>query len=432
MQNVIAAAGAAARPAEGLFFGWRVVGAAFIVAIFGWGMCFYGPPVLLYAIHARRGWPLPLISGAVTLHFLFGALVVANLPACYRRWGLPAVTRAGALAAAVGMFGWAAAAQPWQLFAATLLSGAGWAATGGAAINAMVSPWFARRRPAALSLAYNGASAGGILLSPLWVAAIAWLGLPGAAAALGMIMVVTLWLLAGRYFAHNPTELGLRVDGGPAEPATAPTKEVPARNSATPAPARGSLWRDWRFRTLAASMSLGLFAQIGLITHLFSLIVPVLGTTGAGLAMGGATAAAIAGRTLLGWLLPRGMDRRLAAAGNYALQFFGCLVFILAGGASAPLILLAILLFGLGIGNATSLPPLIAQMEFSPGEVLRVVALITACSQASYAFAPAVFGALRAALPSVGGAMPLFFLAAGVLQLIAAGAYLLGRPGSRG
>jgi len=431
MDNVIATSGADARPAEGLFFGWRVVGAAFVVAIFGWGICFYGPPVLLYAIHASRGWPLALISGAVTLHFLFGALVVANLPACYRRWGLPAVTRAGALAAALGIFGWCAAEQPWQLFAATLLSGAGWAATGGAAINAMVSPWFARRRPAALSLAYNGASAGGILLSPLWVAAIAWLGLPGAAAALGTIMVVTLWLLAGRYFAKGPGELGLRVDGSVEFPA-APMKGPATRSSTTPAPARGSIWRDWRFRTLAAGMSLGLFAQIGLIAHLFSLIVPVLGATGAGLAMGGATAAAIAGRTLLGWLLPKGMDRRLAAAGNYALQFCGCLVFILAGGASPPLILLGILLFGLGIGNATSLPPLIAQMEFSPGELMRVVALITACSQASYAFAPAVFGALRAALPAADGETPLFFLAAGMLQLIAAGAYLLGRSASRG
>jgi MFS family permease len=239
MHNVIAAAGADARPAEGLFFGWRVVGAAFVVAIFGWGMCFYGPPVLLYAIHAHRGWPLALISAAVTLHFLLGALVVANLPACYRRWGLPAVTRAGALAGALGMFGWTAADQPWQLFAATLLSGAGWAATGGAAINAMVSPWFARRRPAALSLAYNGASAGGILLSPLWVAAIAWLGLPGAAATLGTIMVVTLWLLAGRYFVHSPAELGLRVDGSGTESATAPTRETATKRSAAPVLARG-------------------------------------------------------------------------------------------------------------------------------------------------------------------------------------------------
>ena len=383
-----------------------------------------------YAIH-HRGWPLSLVSAAVT-----------STSCSARRRGEPGgllspLRRGGGYTGrrarrGLGIFGWTAAEQPWQLFAATLLSGVGWAATGGAAINAMVAPWFARRRPAALSLAYNGASVGGVVLSPLWVAAIAWLGLPGAAAALGTIMVVTLWLLAGRYFAHSPAELGLRVDGSAALPAAASIKDQAIKHSATPAPLRGSVWRDWRFQTLAAGMSIGLFAQIALIAHLFSLIAPVLGTTGAGLAMGGATAAAIAGRTLLGWLLPKGMDRRLVAAGNYALQFGGCLVFILAGGVSAPLILLGILLFGLGIGNATSLPPLIAQMEFSPGEVMRVVALITAVSQASYAFAPAVFGALRAVLPATGGAMALFFLAAGLLQLIAAGAYLLGRMRVRG
>jgi len=34
---------------------------------------------------------------------------------------------------------------------------------------------------------------------------------------------------------------------------------------------------DWRFVTLAVGMALGLFAQIGLLTHLFSLLVPPLG-----------------------------------------------------------------------------------------------------------------------------------------------------------
>ena len=43
---------------------------------------------------------------------------------------------------------------------------------GAAAINAIVSPWFVRTRPAALSMAYNGASIGGVIFSPLWVAAI--------------------------------------------------------------------------------------------------------------------------------------------------------------------------------------------------------------------------------------------------------------------
>jgi len=29
------------------FYGWRVVAAAFVLAIFGWGIGFYGPPVFL-------------------------------------------------------------------------------------------------------------------------------------------------------------------------------------------------------------------------------------------------------------------------------------------------------------------------------------------------------------------------------------------------
>jgi hypothetical protein len=52
------------------------------------------------------------------------------------------------------------------------------------------------------------------------------------------------------------------------------------------------------------------------------------------------------------------------------------------------------LMFGLGIGNLLSLPPLIAQTEWPPGEVARVVALMTAVSQTFYAFAPALFGLL--------------------------------------
>src|SRR5436305_8044517 len=160
------------------FYGWRVVGAAFVLAIFGWGLGFYGPPIYLHAVRETRGWSVPLVSAAVTTHFLIGAVTVANLPVLYRRYGIAAVTKAAGLAAGIGVLGWAMASAPWQLFAATILSGAGWAATGGAAVNAVVSPWFIRHRPAALSFAYNGASIGGVMLTPLWVFAIAQFGFP--------------------------------------------------------------------------------------------------------------------------------------------------------------------------------------------------------------------------------------------------------------
>ena len=177
--------------ADSPFFGWRVVYAAFVVAFFGWGMGLFGPPVFLQAIHENRGWSVELVSIALTAHYLMGAFVVGNLPRLYQRFGLPFVTAAGAILLTIGLLGWAAAAEPWQLFLATVLSGAGWAAMGGAAINALIAPWFARLRPRALSWAYNGASIGGFLFSPLWVFLITRVGFFSAVLAVGAVAIVT-------------------------------------------------------------------------------------------------------------------------------------------------------------------------------------------------------------------------------------------------
>src|SRR5262249_56591247 len=108
-------------------------GAALVLAVCGWGLGFYGPPVYLHAVGEAKNFPLPLVSAAVTAHFVTGALVVANLPALHRGFGIPTVTKAAALCLGLGVLGWAMAATPAWLFAATLLSGAGWAGVGGAA-----------------------------------------------------------------------------------------------------------------------------------------------------------------------------------------------------------------------------------------------------------------------------------------------------------
>ena len=101
----------------------------------------------------------------------------------------------------IGVIGWATAREPWQLLLATLPSGAGWVAMGAAAVNAIVAPWFVQKRPAALSMAYNGASIGGVVFSPLWVAAIAWLDFPIAATIIGVTMLVAVWLLSDLVFS---------------------------------------------------------------------------------------------------------------------------------------------------------------------------------------------------------------------------------------
>lgn len=398
------------------FFGWHVVAATFVLAVFGWGVGFYGPPIYLQMVVQRTGWSVALVSSAVTLHFLVGAVVVANLPRLYRLAGVPVITVTGAVLLAVGVVGWSVADQPWYLFAAALLSGTGWVAMGAAAVNAIIAPWFVRARPAALSMAYNGASVGGVIFSPLWVMLISSSGFAQAAVIVGISMVITVAALSVVAFSKSPDDLGQFPDGAWPEQRMSPT----APSLAEPM-VGASLWRDRRFLTLAVGMAAGLFAQIGLLAHLFSIMVPVFGSQAAGLLMGGATVAAIVGRTGIGWLMPVSADRRLIASASYGVQIIGTLMLLTTGGENAAAMILGVLLFGLGIGNATSLPPLIAQVEFDKADVSRVVPLIVALSQATYALAPALFGIARAISD------PAVFIWAVAIQFLAVIAFLAGR-----
>lgn len=401
------------------FYGNTVVRAAFVVALFGWGVGFYGPPVFLHAVLVRTGWSLPLVSAAVTFHFLFGAGVVALLPRIHRRFGVATTTLVGAIALAIGVLGWAAAVEPWQLFVAALLTGGGWVPLGAAGINAIVSPWFADRRPLALAKAYNGASVGGMVFSPLWAVLIDRVGFPAAAMMVGLAMVAVVMSIATRELARTPE--GQAADGSACLAPTAATHPT--------------LWRNRRFLTLAAAMSMGLFAQIGLIAQLFALMAPDMGPRLAGGVMALATGCGMGGRLIMARLLAGRTDRRRAAAASYAMQAIGTLLMWVAGPEHLALFLLGVVLFGLGIGNATSLPPLIAQAEFAPVDVPRVVARSVALSQALYAFAPAALAGLMVggsgAAPSWGVDTGAYFFVIVALQVLAAGCIWAGRRPAR-
>lgn len=114
-------------------------------------------------------------------------------------------------------------------------------------------------------------------------------------------------------------------------------------------------------------------------------------------------------------------DRRHVAAVNLSVQAAGSL--LLAFGDGKVTLVAGCVLFGLGVGNLTSLPPLIAQREFRSADVGTVVALVTAINQAVFAFAPAIFGVLHDLSTNYVAA----FVLAAVAQLAAATIVLGGR-----
>jgi hypothetical protein len=395
-----------------LFFGWKVVAAAFAIAVFAWGSGLYGPPVFLHALHETRGWSLSLIAAAETTHFLVSAVVLVQLAELHRRFGVAATTTAGGIALGLGAIAWATVGSPAQLFGAALVSGVGWGATSGAAIAAMIRPWFRRRLPLAFNIAYNGASAGGVIFTPIWLVLIARLGFATAAAIVGVATAVTLAVLAHRYVRPTPQALGLAPDGAAVDPAPAAPEAAPM--------ARRALLRERRFVTLTGAACIGIFAQIGLVALLVALLAGRLGDDGAAAAVSLTTACAIVGRLLVG-LLPRSADWRVVSAANVALQAAG--VALIGGSGATASLLAGCVLFGLGLGNLVSLPPLIAQIEYARADAGRAVALVTGITQGVSAFAPVAFGALH----DVTGGFGATLAAAVALQLAAAVIVLIGR-----
>ncbi|MCK1636312.1 MFS transporter [Bradyrhizobium sp. 157] len=393
------------------FFGWSVAWSAFAIAVFAWGIGFYGPSVFLQSLHESRGWPISKISMAITAHFLVSAIIIAYLPEIHRRLGIAVTTFIGAVATATGLIFWSGAREPWQLFVAAIPSGAGWAMTSGAALNAIVAKWFDRDRPMAIALAFNGASVGGVLFVPIWVYLIRSIGFPSAALLVGGCMVAAVAYLCVRFLARSPGEMGLAPDGA-------------ASHQAAPSPkprrTRTEIIRTSRFITISAAFSLGLFAQIGLLAHLVARLTPDLGISYAGSLVSLATICAIIGRTLTGkWIGEH--DRRLAAAINFAVQIGGVLLLIFSTGWVG--LTLGCVLFGLGIGNLTSLPPLIVQKEFEREDVGTAVALIIAINQGVFAFAPAIIGAIRDTTANY--QLPFALIA--MVQFLAVAIILLGR-----
>src|SRR5258708_13816765 len=99
-----------------IFFGWKVVAAAFAVAAYGWGLGFYGPSVFLYALHESRGWSVSVISTAITVHYVVSAGLIAYLSDIHRRLGMVATTRIAAASLALGALAWSLADAPRPLF----------------------------------------------------------------------------------------------------------------------------------------------------------------------------------------------------------------------------------------------------------------------------------------------------------------------------
>src|SRR5437660_11145195 len=172
--------------------GWRVVLAGFLMAMFLFGFGLYGHGVYLAELQRQNGWPVALISGASTLSFLLANIFATFTNELVARLGVRRLVLVGVAALAASMPLLALASSPWQLYVAFMLMSLGWIGMGTIVIAAVVSLWFVRRRGLAISLAFTGASSGGVVITPLLVFLVERFGFTAAMLTATAIMLAVL------------------------------------------------------------------------------------------------------------------------------------------------------------------------------------------------------------------------------------------------
>jgi len=398
------------------FYGWNVVAATFVMALWSFGLGFYGLTVYVAALQRLHGWSAAAVSAPVTVYYVAGALLTASIGKLFERFGPRVVVSIGSLAMALGLAALGRVVVLWQLYPAFLAMAVGWGAMSGAAINVILAPWWERRRGLAVSLAFNGATLGGVLITPALVPLIEALGFPRALAVSALSLITIPLPIAIGIMRRGPETLGLRPDGD--------TRALNGPSAGHRPSVRGDALRTWRFWSVSAPFALGLAAQVGVLTHLVPLLTPTLGPRRAAVAVSATTGAALIGRLATGVVVDR-VNPRLVATITLTVQMAG--LALLARAPSMVGAYAGCALFGLGVGNLTTLPGLILAAEWPRERFAALVSLVVGINQLTFAFGPSLVGVIR----DWSGAYAPALAATAVLQSLAAVLVLLGPGGSR-
>jgi MFS family permease len=394
------------------FYGWRIVVACMLATLVGNALGLFGAGVYLHAVVVANGWTSGLVSGAVSLFYAVSALLLIPVGSAIDRFGPRPIIALGGLAMAAGVAGIGQATAPSEAYLAFLLMGIGWAGLSTTAVATTLAPWFEKYQGRAISIASLGASAGGMLGAPVLLFGIERVGFATTTAVAGCFAMLVLLPLAGLVLRHRPQDMELFPDGLP-----------PDRVSPTTGPShwtRRTALRTTALRTVMASFGIGMMVQIGFLTHQVTLLAQSFGTSAVSMTVSATAVAALLGRLALARFADQ-IDARVTTA----------MVLLLAAGAlgvmavfPVPSVLVcASIIFGLTVGNVTTLSPIIVRREFG-AEAFGAIFGVASCGiQLVTALGPSFYGLLHDAFGSYGAALAM----AAALDILAAAVAMLGR-----
>ena len=337
---------------EQKFYGWKLVGALWIIYLINLGFPLYGGAV----INSYLLKDIPMDRMTYGLGFSIVNLVtgLAAIPAgmTITKWGIRKTFLIGGVLLVIGTL-WLSqiASQPWHyLLGFGFLIGCGMGMSTMLPLSSAVTRWFVRYRGRAMAITMTASGLAGFVASPTinqiitvtggnW--RLAWLMVTGT--------VVIAAIVAYLFIKERPQDVGQIPDGreaNEAEKAAAAVNPLVTKYAWTPA----EVYRTYTYWLVilaaAASQWPFFFFTAHWILHLRG---QGISPADAAFAMGMFTMGGIAGRLISGWLMDR-MAARYVFMSGFCCYFIGSYLALQAGPAALIAAYIAAICYGAGFG----------------------------------------------------------------------------------
>jgi len=357
----------------GLFYGWWIVGASLLIALYSGGVVFYGFTAVFEPIANDMGWSYAQISLAASLRGLELGLFAPITGILTDRWGPRRLIFGGAILTAAGLFLLSQTTSLAMFYGGFALISVGMSATTVTVLMTAVANWFRSKVGIASGIAMSGFGLSGLIV-PLIVKLIEvydWRTAMSILAA-GMLVIVTPLSFV---FRHRPEQYGYFTDGRenmPAAPGIAETEPQTAELHIRTSQAlkTGTFWR------MSATFMVHALIISTVITH----VMPYLSSIGMTRSRASLVAMAlpmmsIAGRLGFGWLGDK-FDRRRIVAAAFVMVTAGLLCFGYAPAVGFWMLIPFLFFFSIGYGGSTGVRPSIVSEYFGRSNFGTIFGLI--------------------------------------------------------
>jgi MFS family permease len=315
------------------------------------------------------------------LFYVVSAILLIPVGSGIKHIGPRPFVAGGGLAMAAGVAGIGHVSEPWQAYVLFSLMGVGWACLSTTAVATTLAPWFETHQGRAITIASLGASLGGMLGPSLLLLGQDRIGFSQTTSLAAVIALVVLMPLALFVLRHRPEDMGLSPDGIPPTPG----QQTLHQSKWT----RSDALRTSALQTTVVAFGLALSMQIGLLTHQATLLAQSLSTKAAAATISATAVCALIGRVGLAKFADR-IDARVTSSIVFLVAAIAYCALALSE--NSVLLIGASMLFGLTVGNVTTLAPIIVRREFGAAAFGPIFGLASCAVQLAAAMGPGFYG----------------------------------------